>query len=431
MKRNRLSSIRWMTFISNRFSKVDGKGRTAVTSTLSSLGICFGVMALTVVISVMNGFQMEFIDAIMEISSYHIRVSDVGNGQEFESWCESNPMIVSAEPFYEAQGLMISTNGKESAALVRAVDAEVMERDAGFAREVHMVSGDFDLSDPDSIVLGNDLARTIGARVGGSVNIYALSGTTDVSLISQDRQFYVTGIFYSNYGDINSAYSFVSLEAGEKQFGSGARKIYGIKLKDSERDSIAISRIAEAFPESSTQSWRSYNRTFFGALRIEKNMLMMLVFLIFVVVAINIYNGMRRMVYERREDISVLSALGGTRSQIQWVFIMKGFMTGLKGAVPGLMLGLLVTVNMEKVFLFLSKAQFWIQYFFMMIVNPANADMVQENPMFSVYANIPARMVLSEIVAIFLFGILSSLVAAGIASRQILHLTVAEVLHDD
>ena len=420
-----------MTFISNRFSKVDGKGRTAVTSTLSSLGICFGVMALTVVISVMNGFQMEFIDAIMEISSYHIRVSDVGNGQEFESWCESNPMIVSAEPFYEAQGLMISTNGKESAALVRAVDAEVMERDAGFAREVHMVSGDFDLSDPDSIVLGNDLARTIGARVGGSVNIYALSGTTDVSLISQDRQFYVTGIFYSNYGDINSAYSFVSLEAGEKQFGSGARKIYGIKLKDSERDSIAISRISEAFPESSTQSWRSYNRTFFGALRIEKNMLMMLVFLIFVVVAINIYNGMRRMVYERREDISVLSALGGTRSQIQWVFIMKGFMTGLKGAVPGLMLGLLVTVNMEKVFLFLSKAQFWIQYFFMMIVNPVNADMVQENPMFSVYANIPARMVLSEIVAIFLFGILSSLVAAGIASRQILHLTVAEVLHDD
>ena len=57
--------------------------------------------------------------------------------------------------------------------------------------------------------------------------------------------------------------------------------------------------------------------------------------------------------------------------------------------------------------------------------------MVQENPMFGVYANIPARMVFSEVAAIFLFGILSSVVAAGIASRQILHLTVAEVLHDD
>lgn len=420
-----------MNFISNRFSKVDSRGRTAVTSALSSLGICFGVMALIVVISVMNGFQMEFIDAIMEISSYHVRVSDVDDAEAFERWCAENPMVVSATPFYEAQGLMVATNGREDAALVRAVDPDVMDIDKGFERELHIVSGDFDLDEPDQIVLGNDLARSIGAKVGGLVNIYALSGSTDVSLISQDREFLVTGIFYAKYADINSAYSFVSLEAGEKQFGSGAKKIYGIKLKDSNKDSLAISKIAEAFPGVKSESWRSYNRTFFGALRIEKNILMMLVFLIFVVVAINIYNAMRRMVYERREDIAVLSALGGTRSQIQSVFVMKGFTTGLKGAIPGLILGLGITVNMEKVFIFLSKAQYWIQYFFMMIVSPGNADMVQENPMFSVYANIPARMVLSEVAAIFLFGILSSVVAAGIASRQILHLTVAEVLHDD
>ena len=431
MKKNWLSSIRWMNFISNRFSKVDSRGRTAVTSALSSLGICFGVMALIVVISVMNGFQMEFIDAIMEISSYHVRVSDVDDAEAFERWCAENPMVVSATPFYEAQGLMVATNGREDAALVRAVDPDVMDIDKGFERELHIVSGDFDLDEPDQIVLGNDLARSIGAKVGGLVNIYALSGSTDVSLISQDREFLVTGIFYAKYADINSAYSFVSLEAGEKQFGSGAKKIYGIKLKDSNKDSLAISKIAEAFPGVKSESWRSYNRTFFGALRIEKNILMMLVFLIFVVVAINIYNAMRRMVYERREDIAVLSALGGTRSQIQSVFVMKGFTTGLKGAIPGLILGLGITVNMEKVFIFLSKAQYWIQYFFMMIVSPGNADMVQENPMFSVYANIPARMVLSEVAAIFLFGILSSVVAAGIASRQILHLTVAEVLHDD
>ncbi len=420
-----------MNFISNRFSKVDSRGRTAVTSALSSLGICFGVMALIVVISVMNGFQMEFIDAIMEISSYHVRVSDVDDAEAFERWCAENPMVVSATPFYEAQGLMVATNGREDAALVRAVDPDVMDIDKGFERELHIVSGDFDLDEPDQIVLGNDLARSIGAKVGGLVNIYALSGSTDVSLISQDREFLVTGLFYAKYADINSAYSFVSLEAGEKQFGSGAKKIYGIKLKDSNKDSLAISKIAEAFPGVKSESWRSYNRTFFGALRIEKNILMMLVFLIFVVVAINIYNAMRRMVYERREDIAVLSALGGTRSQIQSVFVMKGFTTGLKGAIPGLILGLGITVNMEKVFIFLSKAQYWIQYFFMMIVSPGNADMVQENPMFSVYANIPARMVLSEVAAIFLFGILSSVVAAGIASRQILHLTVAEVLHDD
>ena len=423
--------MKWILEISRRFAKVNRKGKSNVTGVLSTIGLCIGVMTLITVMGVMNGFQMSFIDAIMEISSYHIRVSDVGDDEDFKAWCSESAMISSATPFYEAQGLMISTNGRDSAALVRAVPDDILESDKGFEKQVRIVAGDFDLSENDFIVLGNDLARSIGARVGGTVNIYALSGTADVNLISQERQFLVTGIFYSNYADINAAYSFINLEAGEKHFGAGAKKIYGVKLHDSNRDAAAISKISSAFGESKSESWRTYNRTFFGALRIEKNILMMLVFLIFVVVAINIYNAMRRMVYERREDIAVLSALGGSRNQIQSVFIMKGFITGIKGAVPGLLLGLCITVNMEKVFVLLSKAQYWLQFFFMMIVSPQSADMIQENPMFGIYANIPPRMVFSEILAIFIFGILSSLLAAWIASRQILHLTVAEVLHDD
>ncbi len=425
------SSFRWIGFVSSRFSKVDRSGRSAVTSTLSSLGIGFGVMALIVVISVMNGFQMEFIDAIMEISSYHVRASDVQDEDAFLKWCGDEKSVLTVSPFYEAQGLMIASNGRENAALVRALDPHVMESDEGFAREVQMISGEFDISEDDCIVLGNDLARTIGARVGSTINIFALSGSSDVAMISQDRRFVVTGIFFSNYADINSAYSFVGIDAAQKYFGSGSKKVWGIKMKDSGKDSVLISRLESAFPGQKFESWRSYNRTFFGALRVEKNILMLLVFLIFVVVAVNIYNGMRRMVYERREEIAVLSALGGTKSDVQAVFIMKGLVTGIVGAVPGLLLGLLICSNMDHVFMFLSKAQYYIQYVLIAAINPENISSLQENPMFRIYANIPARMVLSEIMAIFFFGIFSSLAAAWSASRQILHLTVAEVLHDD
>ena len=73
-------------------------------------------------------------------------------------------------------------------------------------------------------------------------------------------------------------------------------------------------KISKKFPDIKIQSWQDYNRAFFRALKVEKNMLMFLVFLIFVVVAINIFNGMRRMVYERREEISILSAFGGKKS---------------------------------------------------------------------------------------------------------------------
>ena len=360
-----------------------------------------------------------------------MRASDVQDEDSFLRWCGNEKSVLTVSPFYEAQGLMISSNGRESAALVRALDPCVMEKDAGFCREVQMISGSFDISDEECIVLGNDLARTIGARVGSTINIFALSGSSDVAMISQDRRFVVSGIFFSNYADINSAYAFVGISAAQKYFGSEAKKIWGIKMRDSGKDSLLISRLEQAFPSQKFESWRSYNRTFFGALRVEKNILMLLVFLIFVVVAVNIYNGMRRMVYERREEIAVLSALGGTKGDVQSVFIMKGLVTGIVGAVPGLILGLLICENMDHMFMFLSKAQYYVQYVVMAAVNPENAAMLQENPMFRIYANIPARMVLSEIMAIFFFGIFSSLAAAWSASRQILHLTVAEVLHDD
>ncbi|MBP5359143.1 MAG: ABC transporter permease [Treponema sp.] len=425
------SSLKWINFVSRRFNKVDRSGRTAVTSILSSLGVCFGVLALIVVISVMNGFQMEFIDAIMEISSYHVRVSEVENHDGFIDWCKTDKNVSTVVPFYEAQGLMLSSSGQEGASLVRAIDPDVMEKDPGFKKELKMISGDFDLSEDDYIVLGNDLAASIGAKTGGTVTIFALSGSSDVSLFSNQRSFVVKGIFFSNYADINSAYSFISLDAGKKNFGESAKEILGIKIKDSNKDSSFIAKLNEKFPDVKADTWRSYNRAFFGALRVEKNMLMLLVFLIFVVVAINIYNGMRRMVYERREEIAVLTALGSSKRSVQAVFIYKGFITGITGALPGLLLGLLLCVNMRSVFLFLSKALFYVQYFITMIVSPGYAYMMQENPMFRIYASIPARMVFSEIILIFFFGIFASLSASWFASRQILKVTVAEVLHDD
>ena len=88
MINNEIKSFRWISFVSKRFASVDRKGRSAVTSFLATLGICVGVMTLIVVISVMNGFQMSFIDSILEISSFHARVQNIPQETEndfFES----------------------------------------------------------------------------------------------------------------------------------------------------------------------------------------------------------------------------------------------------------------------------------------------------------------------------------------------------------
>ncbi len=428
------SSLGWVFWVSQRFNRVDYRGRTAVTSRLASLGIAFGVMALITVMSVMNGFQMEYIDAILEVSSYHIQVKGVGNEAEaFASYCDSNPLIKCSLPLYETRGLLVeSSQGSEQAAVIRALPSDVLDYDGGFRKQIELVSGYFDIELDDTIVLGASLARSLGAKVGSVVNIMASSGSSDTTLFSKDRMFIVTGIFRTNYADINSAYCFVSLEAAERLLGAAQdSRIYAVKLYDSGKDERVASQIREAFPDSQTEGWRDYNRAFFGALRVEKNILMLMVIMIFIVVAVNIYNSMCRMIYERRQDIAVLSALGGRRSLVEAVFSTKGLMTGLKGAVPGLLLGILLSKNMDKVFLALSKIQYYVQYAFTSLFRPDDLPFVQENFMFTVFASVPARMQAGEICAIFLFGVLSSLISSLLAGRKITRLDVSDLLRDE
>ncbi len=428
-----LSKLRWISAVSRRFARVDRKGRSAVTSALATLGICFGVMTLTVVMSVMNGFQMSFIDAILEVSSYHLRAVDVPEAQEAAliAACETDKHVSACLPFYEAQALMTGEKGGAVAVNVRAADESIYYDDEGFKEELKIISGSFEFPEKDSIILGSSLARTIGARVGSSVNLLVMSGGSDVDLFSTDRLFYVSGIFTTGYSEINSSYAFVNTESAKRYFGSSAKKIWGIKLKKYDGDLRAISSLKEKLPEINFLSWRSFNRTFFGALRIEKNMLLLLVALIFVVVAINIYNGMRRLVFERRTEIAVLSALGAGKNGIKSIFILRGFIMGALGASVGVLLGLLISLNTDIVFTAAAKLMYGIQYLVTAITDRQNLQYVQINSSYNLYASIPARVFPGEVIAITLFGIFSPLFASLAASRNVLKMTVSEVLHNE
>ena len=426
-------SYRWIFDVSRRFASVDRKSRSSATSFLAVLVICFGVMSLVTVVSVMNGFQMSFVNAIMELSSFHIRVSNLESQAEadFLDSCADSKEIRCVSPFYESQALLVGNKSKESAGIIRGVDARTCEFDEGFAREIKIVSGSFDLSSADSIVLGSYLAQSLGVTTGNTVNLLALSGGKDVELLSQNRQFKVTGMFECGYYDINQGYAFVSLEAAHMYFGEDAPVFYGIKIRRPQNDGFVSAAIKNRFPDAAVQSWREYNRTFFGALRVEKNILMLLVFLIFVVVAVNIYNGMRRLVFERSQEIAALSALGGTSFQIKAIFVVRGFLTGAAGTVIGIVLGIFISLNIRSVFLGVSHCLYWLELFFTSVFSPENAAFVTENQMYAIYASIPARIIPSEVLLISLFGVLSPLLASALASRSVLKLKIAEVLHNE
>ena len=160
-------------------------------------------------------------------------------------------------------------------------------------------------------------------------------------------------------------------------------------------------------------------------------MLLLLVALIFVVVAINIYNGMRRLVFERRTEIAVLSAMGAGKKGIKAIFVMRGLIMGSLGALVGVALGILISMNTDVVFKFAAKLMYAIQYLFTAITDRQNLQFVQVNSSYNLYASIPARVFPGEVVAITLFGIFSPLLASLAASRNVLKMTVSEVLHNE
>ena len=444
MRKNIIQNIKLIFSIAKRFSSQDRSSRSSVTSRLAAAGICFGVMTLIVVMSVMNGFQMSFIKAIQEISSYHIQVEglkpDSQEEADFESWCQASKNVKLALPFYQAQTLMTSLSDSEkssavfeSPAVIRALAPQAFYEDDGLRKELFLVSGSLDLSQKGGILLGNQLASNLKVKVGDKVNLFVLSGSSDVDLFSGQRIFIVRGIFASGYQDINSSLSFINTEDAAAYFGKGAEKIWGIKLfniNDVEKVIKGLKK-TDSFEKLNVRSWKEFNKSFFGALRIEKNMLLLVVCLIFIVVAINIYNGMRRLVFERKREIAILCALGAEPKTVRAVFIMRGLYTGLIGSSLGLILGLLISFNTDAVFNAASKIVYFLQYIFTAVFDQENLMYVRENSAYALYASIPARIFPGETILIFIYGILAPLGACFFASRNVLKLSLTEVLHEE
>jgi len=432
----------WIFYVCKRFSRVDRSGRSAATSILATLGICLGVTTLIVIMSVMNGFQMSFIDTILEVSSYHLQVSDLPSQteQQFYNFCKEDSFlkskVKSISPFYEAQTLIVGEDGSEGAAVIRAVEKNVYETDFGFRKELSIIRGSFDISEDNFIVIGSSLARQLGVKIGDTVNLFVLSGGNDVSLFSNERMFVVTGVFSSGYAEVNSSFCFVNIDVAKKYFGQKSQKKLGIKLYNSEDAAKVYSKIKNNFGMSgevsnfSITTWQDYNKSFYSTLKIEKNMLLLLIALIFVVVAINIFNSMRRLVYERRNEIAIFSSLGATSKQIQLIFVFRGLLTGLIGSFVGVILGLIISYNSDVFFNLAAKVMYAFEYLFTLITNPAYAAYVTENSTYSLYASIPARVYYDEVCLISLFGILSPLLACFFASKSILKMKIVEVLHE-
>jgi lipoprotein-releasing system permease protein len=415
---------------------------------LAILGIATGVLALTVIIAVMNGFQLGFIESILEVSSYHVRLQGFPPDQTETLAAElgRTPGVIAAVPFCEFQGLIRGRRNSQHALMVRGMPLDATTTDRGLAEKLEFESGAFDVSDRGSILLGAELARALTVRLGDEVTLFSINdlfGGGNVNSGGDEEAglgvntFTVKGIFRTGYYEYDLGLALVSLETGLQL--SGAERILGFKLRDRWQDAQAretLSRAAGTDGDGSPlrwSSWREYNKAFFGALRTEKLFMFILVGLIFIVVGLNIFQAQRRAVLERREEIGLLRAVGAGETAVRLVFVWDGFLIGFCGAGIGLLLGILVATHIGAVF----NAVEWLVNRCLEAVNYLSGSF-STGGNFSVFSpavfyikGIPSRVIPHEAFLIFMFGFLSALLAAWFASGKVSRTKPAEVLRDE
>ncbi|MCL2209476.1 MAG: ABC transporter permease [Treponema sp.] len=427
---------KWILFIASRYI-LKGRSNSPV---LAILGIATGVLALIVIIAVMNGFQLGFIESILEISSYHLRTESFSEDKinDLRDKLLEIKGVKAAVPFKEFHALARGRRSGQQAVFARGLEGKTLEIDTGMAEKLFFEAGSFDIYNEKNILLGIELSRRLGLAIGDEVTLFSITGI--LSANEEDSgldTFIITGIFRTDFYEYDSSWVILNIDAQVFNVNESGLKM-GIKLDNRFNDRHVLDAAVKSisglpwYVNINISSWRDYNRSFFGALRTEKLFMFILVGLIFLVVGLNIFQAQRRSVLQRSEEIGLLRAIGGNKNAVRFVFVCDGAIIGFTGASIGFISGLLIASNISDFFLLIEN----IVNFFINILNILSKFLgMGWTDNFSVFSpavfylkEIPSRILPAEVIIIFLFGFLSSLAAAWIASGKVINIEPAEVL---
>jgi len=318
----------------------------SVITSVSILGVTIGVMALVIALALITGFQEDVQDRILGATS-HLMVSDL-SGQGLRDYdrlageIRKIPQVESVTPVIYNTVLILGP-ARNSGALLKGLNFEEEIKVAGWLNRL-MAGRLPGRGNEEEILLGKDLAASLGVSPGDRVNVLIPSGRlTPVGILPRTRTFLVSGLFDSGLYEFDSSTALISLELAQKLYNLPERVSYlQVRIKDifqADRVAEKIYRVTSSGIYVTT--WMELNRSLFSALKLEKTLLFLTITLIVVVAALNIVASLVLMVMEKTRDIGVLMAMGATAASIRKIFFLQGAIIGVVGTGLGLTLGLI------------------------------------------------------------------------------------------
>jgi len=326
----------------------------SVVTIISVIGVMLGVAVLVIVLSVMSGFDDMWRDKILSFNA-HITVQDIDAIEDPEpllATLTNVPGITGAAPF--VQGLVfIVKDDRVYTPLMRGLDPRY-EHSVSRVPE-HMVRGEYDVAD-GGILMGIDLARQMGARVGETLLVYSPQNFNNADELYLPEELTVRGIYDLGMWEFDSGFILTSLETARTLYRmeSGVHAIQ-VMTVDAMRAGETAASIRDVLnPGYYVTTWMQQNRQLFAALRVEKNMMFILLIIITIVAAFGICNTLITVTVQKTREIGLLKSLGFSSVQVMGIFIWQGCIQGLIGNAAGILLGLTFLQYRNKLLQFLS-----------------------------------------------------------------------------
>jgi len=340
-----------------------GHAVVGLITVISIVGVAAGVASLIVALAITNGMRRDLQERLVGATAHVDLMRTVGDG--IRTWrplmarLAQQPHVTAVAPGLYGQ-VLISRGARSGGALIKGIVPEdelkvgnlLQSIQQGSAAELApshpahddeaVMNGPPEVSSPDfvpPIVIGNELAETLGAGVGDTLLVTSPQGEmTPLGLVPRYQRFRVVGIFASGFYQYDSSYAFLRLADAQRLFSEpDLISVLSFRIDDLYRAQQVGHELEEAAgPGFQATNWMEQNRELFRALKLEQVVTFIVLALIVVVAALNILIALTMMVMEKTRDIAVMMSFGVSAAQVRRIFLLQGLLISLLGTVLGL-----------------------------------------------------------------------------------------------
>ena len=326
-----------------------------IISIFSFIGISLGVAVLIIVMSVMNGFRTELINKIVGFNA-HITIKPYEVSIKKEKLNNDYLNIISKDLIFSNTGEAIVINKEYTKGLVlRGYD------DADFPKLDVVKTGNF-IGKQNQLIenfisIGKELSFNLNLKEGDKITIMSPSGIeTIIGSLPKQETFIVNSIFDSGLADFDSNIAFINLSTLEAFFGFKKEdRNLEIYLNNPSKVEAIRNQIQNIFNNESIYTWTDMNKSLFSALKVERNVMFIILSLIIVVAAFNIISGLTILVKNKTRDIAILKSIGVLNKSIIKIFFLVGVTIGVSATLFGIFLGVMFSLYIENLREFLSN----------------------------------------------------------------------------